>query len=141
MEREFRFSIKEIELIEKSINSVVYVQDVPFNFEVKIEIRVDADMKFTRHIISIDIRQGENPEKVASMKLACVFSVPNLADYEKDEQLNQKIPVPEDLILLLNTVTIGTARGVLFSEFRGTFLSDALLPVIDPTGFKSAERP
>jgi hypothetical protein len=49
------------------------------------------------------------------------------------------ISLPDDMLDLLNTVTIGTARGVLYSELRGTYLDHAILPVLDPRAFQRVE--
>lgn len=43
-----------------------------------------------------------------------------------------KSDIPEGLKVTLNSISISTARGMLFSAFRGTALHDAILPVIDP---------
>ncbi len=133
MSNEFRFSIAGIELLEKTFDLSNHKIDTQFSFNVRIEVSVDVAEKKTHHNIGIDVIQKENEQKIASLGLSCIFLVPDIGSYELKPN---RIPLPNELLLLLNTVTIGTARGVLFSEFRGTFLHEALLPVIDPRDFQ-----
>lgn len=61
------------------------------------------------------------------------FYVPELEtlnDYY-DKETNS-VFLPEPLILTLNSISISTLRGIIYSEFRGTFLQNATLPIIDP---------
>jgi hypothetical protein len=44
--------------------------------------------------------------------------------------------LPSGIIDLLNSVSVSTVRGMMFSAFKGTFLHNAVLPVIDPKTFK-----
>lgn len=134
MPTDYRFSISRIDLLEKSINWSLYKANQPYSFDVRIEINLDEEEKFARHTIMIDIHQDDDAQILASLQLACIFAIPDMAKHR--EVTPDGTPLPEELILLLNTVTIGTARGVLFSEFRGTFLNDATLPVMDPTAFQ-----
>ena len=45
------------------------------------------------------------------------------------EEKNFKLT--EELKDVLNSISISTTRGVMFSTFKGTYLHNALLPVVD----------
>ena len=47
--------------------------------------------------------------------------------------MRKVLSFPKIYLNLLNAVVIGTMRGVLYSELRGTQLDDAILPVLDPS--------
>jgi hypothetical protein len=47
--------------------------------------------------------------------------------------------IPDPIVETLNILTIGTARGIMFSEFKGTWLHSNFLPVIDPKSFKQTK--
>ena len=40
----------------------------------------------------------------------------------------------------LDSLTISTSRGIMASEFRGTYLNEAILPIIDPSGFLASRK-
>ena len=39
--------------------------------------------------------------------------------------------LPDGLADILNSVALSTARGIMFSEFKGTLLHHAFLPIVD----------
>ena len=50
------------------------------------------------------------------------------------------ISEPLDIFIsTLNSISISTTRGMMFSAFRGTFLHNAILPLIDPA-FKEEDK-
>lgn len=128
MSTNYTFSITRIELHEKSMKLDLCRDDQQCQFGV--EISVNTQDKESHHKIIITMMR-EDGEIIASISLACIFSIPDLDQYRNVQ--SGKLELPTDLVLLLNTVTIGTARGIMFSEFRGTVLHDVLLPVIDPS--------
>ena len=78
----------------------------------------------------ITINELDNQAKLAFFKTICLFEFPEFdAHFTKREDNNFDIPV--DLEIMLKSVSISTARGVVFSELRGTYLHGAILPLID----------
>jgi hypothetical protein len=78
-------------------------------------------------IVSISIFSLEDTEMpLSSMQIAIYFSVDNLGQIIKEGE-----DIPESLRLLLHSISISTARGVLFSTLKGTYLQKAILPVVD----------
>ena len=45
--------------------------------------------------------------------------------------------LPTDIIVTINSISISTIRGIMFSTFKGTYLHNAFLPIIDPKSFNS----
>jgi hypothetical protein len=125
------FSLIKIDLLEKSMDWEICEskQDGEFDCQFGMEISITTDENISNHRIKVNVIQGEG-RVIATLTVTCTFSIPNLDQYKNSDG---KLIIPNDFILLLNTVTIGTARGMMFSEFRGTFLHDAILPVIDPS--------
>ena len=48
---------------------------------------------------------------------------------------------PQEFMVAINSISISTLRGIMFSLFRGTFLHKAVLPVVDPKSFTLEEIP
>lgn len=127
----YTFSLIKIDLLEKSMDWET-CESKPggeFDCQFGMEISITTEENISNHRIKVNVIQ-DGGKVIATLTVTCTFSIPNLDQYKNTEG---KLVIPNDFILLLNTVTIGTARGMMFSEFRGTFLHDAILPVIDPS--------
>jgi len=141
MEKGYSFSLKDIEILEKSY---VYTPDKPegdYNFEISLNVNTDMPAGRTVHIFNVVIfinnensgGKKEGKRQVGSLSVGYIFHIINLNEIALVE--NNQITLPPDLLSLLNGVVIGTTRGILFSEYRGTVLSNAILPVLDPRSF------
>jgi hypothetical protein len=95
------------------------------------------DLKEIIYVMQVIVNTRKSSEKIGSIKLRCTFHVPNFEEYILNNESGPTLP--QDLLYLLNTVVIGTMRGIMFSEFRGTVLNDALLPVLDPRQFQKTQ--
>lgn len=134
------FTIHDIDILSKSL-FVPQLQDsnIPeFEFKIGLEISIDNEDQLSIHIITTEIFSKENREQVfAALKIGCVYKVYNFDEVTVKE--HGVVAFRSDVIDLFNTITIGTLRGVLYSELRGTFLHRAILPVLDIKSFvKSA---
>ena len=68
--------------------------------------------------------------KPGSLTANCIFEVENMNDFMDTKTRN--INLPEEFVITLNSITISTARGIMFNQFKGTFLHNAILPIIKP---------
>jgi hypothetical protein len=132
------FQLKGIELLDFCFNhpkELIPAQMV-FNFEIKIEHKILADNNFIAVVVSIDIYNDQRRDiKLGSIMVSCIFEIPQLKEYIDPKN---KVPkLPEDFLTTINSISISTVRGVMFSQFRGTFLHNAILPVVDPKSFVS----
>jgi hypothetical protein len=64
-----------------------------------------------------------------------IFEIPDLKEYVDPKNNIPKLP--EEFLTTINSISISTVRGVMFSQFKGTFLHNAILPVVDPKSFIS----
>lgn len=104
-------------------------QDGGFNCQFGMDISITTADDIANSRIKVNVMQDDQTV-IATLTVICTFAIPNLSQYKNNEGV---VVIPSDFILLLNTVTIGTARGMMFSEFRGTFLHEAIVPVIVPS--------
>lgn len=100
-----------------------------FNFNINLEIKADAPKKLVFGIVHVEIKNDKEPTILGSLTSSCIFEISN---FEKVVKLSPrgKLELPSHLIEKINAVSISTTRGILFSTFKGTFLQDAVLPLM-----------
>ena len=138
----FDLQLKSIELLKGSI-SLPSVPDVSlnnFNFNISLESKADATNKFVFVIVSVEIRSEDQNHILGSLAVSCIYSLVNFDEVVKIEA-DGKLDIPQPLVEILNSISISTARGVMFSTFKGTFLHNAFLPIVDPRSFLQVEQP
>jgi hypothetical protein len=127
--------IKLIELLSSTLNLPANPNAplINFNFNISVESRADAANKLVFVIVHVKINNDDQSMLLGALSLSCIFEIANFEDVIKVETDGQLI-IPQGLINTLNTISISTTRGVMFSTFKGTFLHGAVLPIIDPRG-------
>ena len=135
--KELNFQLKAIELLDATLNHPGYElpESTIFHYDLSIEHKINIDEKVIFVINEIQILNEKRDFKLGSVKVSCVFSIENLDNFV-DSKLST-INLPEQFATILNSLTISTTRGIMFSQFKGTFLQHAYLPVIDPKSFVS----
>jgi hypothetical protein len=132
----YSFSLKRIDLIEKSLR--VYSKKekkVDYDYGISLQIIPNPPDNQSFHIMSVNIfPKGQEKDIIATVRLGFIFEIFDLENIAITN--DEGITLPEGLLNLLNAVVIGTMRGVIFSELRGTQLDDAVLPVLDPSKFQ-----
>lgn len=100
-----------------------------FNFQLFATTKTSREEKGLAIFVDVVI-MGKSPDQVyARMEIVSVFYLENYEEIiTKDEADLERVPI--ELDGLLRTMAISTARGVIFSELRGTYLDGALLPII-----------
>lgn len=133
--------LKSIELLKGSISlpSVPEVSLNNFNFNISLESKADATNKFLFVIVSVEIRSEDQNHILGSLAVSCIYSVVNFDEVVKIEA-DGKLDIPQPLVEILNSISISTTRGVMFSTFKGTFLHNAFLPIVDPRSFQQVEQ-
>ena len=132
--------LKSIEILKSSL-SLPPSQEVvlnKFNFNINIESKADPNCKMLFVIVSVEISSEDRSHILGSLAASCIYEIYNYEENIKIE-VGGKIIMPEQLTDMLNSISISTIRGVMFSNFKGTFLHNAILPIIDPRKFISSE--
>jgi len=132
--------LKSIELLKGSISlpSVPEVSLNNFNFNISLESKADATNKILFVIVSVEIRSEDQNHVLGSLAVSCIYSIVNFDEVVKIEA-DGKLDIPQPLVEILNSISISTARGVMFSTFKGTFLHNAFLPIVDPRSLQQVE--
>ena len=101
-----------------------------FQFDFRIELRVSPQKKAIICFQTITVKEVGKNKLLASFELACVFEIDNFEEGLKQD-IHGKFQIPPDLDLTIKSASVSTARGVIYSEFRGTYLDKAIMPIID----------
>ncbi len=129
--------IKSIELLNGALQlpSTENTAVTTFNFNISIESKVDVPNKLVFVIVHVEIKNDDHSLVLGNLSVSCIYEIVNFDVVIKIEE-NGKLDIPQRLIETLNSISISTTRGVMFSTFKGTFLHGAVLPIIDPTQFQ-----
>jgi hypothetical protein len=131
------FQLRGVELHQLIINKPLpgVPPPVNFNFDVQIESNVDASQKVIINSATISVKGDNQPGVLGSITCICFFSVTN---YEEVVTMKNEAQaeINDAFAETINSITISTARGMMASELRGTYLHFAFLPIIDVKGLK-----
>ena len=135
-----QFKIKGVELLKSQINQpAANFIATEFKFNINIETKVDPVQKLIFIITTAEVKADDNLELLGVISSACIFGIDNF-----DEVFNKisddKYHTPDDVMLVFISISLSTLRGIMFEQFRGTYLHTAFLPVIDPKQFKLEQK-
>ena len=99
-----------------------------FHFDLKLQHRINAEKKLVFVITNISIMDKDKSTQVGYVETSCIFEVENFNNYLTSDNENN-VKFPDTFISEINSMAISTTRGIMFSEFKGTFLHKAVLPV------------
>ncbi len=126
----YKIRTDKIEILEKCVFKARMEEVETYNFEVKAQSMADGDKSSILILVSIEVTKLFE-EPVVSGKITAGFGyvVENLKDILIKND-NNTYSIPVNLETLLKTISISTMRGIMYSEFRGTTLHRAILPII-----------
>lgn len=131
------FQLENIELVGAELNLPEKFKPLEsYEYEISLESRLDSERKGI--LIRLLIQITGEKIKYANLKSNYWFTIENFEQTISKDKTGKHI-VPQDLQTSLSSICISTARGLLFSAFRGTALHNAILPVIDPSQFEAGQ--
>jgi len=124
---------RSIELISSNITASLFniENNNAFTFEIKTEIQLNQENKFIIVIISVQIFNESKDFQLGSLTTDNIFFLENYESIVTQEG-NGKVSIPDTVVTSLNSISISTTRGVMWNTFKGTFLHNAILPILDP---------
>jgi uncharacterized protein with PQ loop repeat len=126
------YQLKGIEILDIQLNypSNFKPSETKFRFDFVAENKVNVEKGMVLVVPTIKIYNDKSAELLGSIRVNFAFHVQDFSTYIDEE--NKKVELPKAFQLAINSVSISTIRGIMYSQFRGTFLQNAILPVIDP---------
>jgi hypothetical protein len=83
-----------------------------------------------RTFTSVAIRSSGSETILASINVACGFEFPSFEKIFKKNTAGIYL-IPQALNTSINRISIATARGILYSQLRGSYLQNSTLPILD----------
>lgn len=130
------FQIKSIEILDSYLKTPKHpiVNDVTFQFDMSLEHRIDLEKKFIIVLTNVSCFVDQDQGELSRFKSSCIYYLPELDKYFDEKSSN--INLPNQFVTSINSISISTTRGLLFSFLKGTFLHNAVIPIINPASFK-----
>lgn len=137
MRKEINFRITGAELFEANLNPQDdnLKDNQVFNYDIRLEHKHNISTQTLLVVCKVTIRGQEKAEVYGRYKAGCSFYIENIDEFVKDKE-GEIIDIPQDFIITLNSLTISTVRGMMASFYRGTYLHDTILPIVNPALFK-----
>jgi len=131
-EKRYEIKFLAIELVSKSLGEPPKekIEELEFTFTFLVDLRVHPERKIAAVITDTTILKVLDKEQVAFFKILCAFELPDFDQIFKKVDEN-KYDTPVELEILLKSTGLSTMRGIIYSELRGTYLQNAILPLID----------
>ncbi|TCZ71802.1 hypothetical protein [Flaviaesturariibacter aridisoli] len=101
-----------------------------FHFNINLDTKADAPNKLLVLIVQVEIKNEDQQHMLGSLVLSNIFEIANFEQVITVEY-GGNLNVPPQLTEMLANQAIATARGAMFGLFKGTFLHNAVLPLID----------
>jgi hypothetical protein len=134
--KQIGFKLLAIELLDFSLNfqEKAIIPFKTYHFNLRVEQRIIEDKKMVIVTLHVAVLHEDQETILATVRASCIFEIFNFEALERNVDGN--ISLPEQTNISLNSITISTMRGIMFSLFRGTYLHNAFLPIVDPTSLK-----
>ncbi|HXR82025.1 MAG TPA: hypothetical protein VN763_13955 [Saprospiraceae bacterium] len=129
----FGIKLRGIELLNVSLIRLEHTSKnlSTFLYNVRIVQDIERNKKLVFIIVHVDIHSTEEKKDVGSLSVSHIYE---LANFEEVVTIldEHNFKMSESLNDILNSISISTTRGVMFSTYKGTFLHNALLPIVNP---------
>ena len=132
--------IKAVEIIAFNLTPID-IKSKPFNtfhFNVKINQTFSSEKQLVFILPHVEIIHEDKKTKLGSITISCIFQIDEINNYLDTKTKN--INLPETIVRTLHSISLSTCRGVMVSQFNGTFLHNAILPLIDPNSFSDNKK-
>ena len=131
MENNFAFGLKGIEIV----NSIIQAPTEPrqlttFGFDIQFRVTPNPKENVVVIFVDIKVKDQEQKDQLGQFSALFYFGVDDLEKNISMGELNQA-EIPQPLFSTLVGISASTIRGLMFSAFKGTFLHNAILPLVD----------
>lgn len=135
-----KYRLKAIEILDEKLESHPdSMGDIKnFNFKINVEQKINNEKKLVISAVEVFITSDNESMHLGSIKVGCIFEVENIELFYNTK--TTKVSFPKEFDTTLIAISLSTARGVMFSQFKGTFLHNAVLPVIDMKSFMPVDK-
>lgn len=125
------FKINGIELISFSLRPQQikeYPKDI-FEFTIQQEQKTNTEKKLIIIFTNITVKESGKEAVLTSLQVACGFEISSFETIIKKNKQGDYL-IPHDLNTAISRISIATSRGILYSQLRGSYLQNSILPTI-----------
>ncbi|MFP4022998.1 MAG: hypothetical protein ACLFVR_00625 [Thiohalospira sp.] len=135
--RNMEFQVKGIEILDIELKNPEkqLPKDPVFHYNINLLHKINPEKKLVFVIVEVNVLNEDKQTLLGRIRVSNVFHVVNFDEFKVDKT-DRTVSFPKEIIDVFNSIAISTTRGVMFTSFRGTFLHTALLPLINPKGFR-----
>ena len=129
MDNNIAFGLKGIEIINSVIKAPPESREIStFNFDIQFK----SIPNFKDNVVNIlmDVIVKEKADQLGQFSAVFHYEVDDLEKLMTGRERNQ-VEIPQPLLTTLLGISASTLRGLMFASFKGTFLHNAILPLID----------
>ncbi|MFP4605144.1 MAG: hypothetical protein ACLFNJ_07200, partial [Bacteroidales bacterium] len=95
--------------------------------------RVNTEKKLVFVISTVNILDKEKTIQLGTIQTSCIFEIDNINDLIDNEN---NVRFPDNFLDEINSIAISTTRGIMYTEFKGTFLHKSVLPIFKMENLK-----
>ncbi|MCF6407842.1 hypothetical protein L3C95_33455 [Chitinophaga filiformis] len=100
-----------------------------YEFNVQQEQKINADKQLVIVFTTVTVRQSGNTPPLASATVACGFGISSFEGV-LTRQTNGEYLISPDIGRAVSRTATGITRGILYSQLRGSYLQDCILPLL-----------
>ena len=130
---ETTFHLHGIELLSFSLvpepSSGNKEKQATYEFNVQQEQKINVERQLVIVFTTITVRQSANTPSLAIATVACGFGISSF-EGALTRQANGEYLIAPGIGQAVARTAIGIARGILYSQLRGSYLQDCILPLL-----------
>jgi len=135
--KEIQISLSEINEISFYLDPVpIPIEQIEFgknlNLEIGFRFEVTPESGIFKFFTSVKYAIQEFTDPIVGIETEIVFGIPNLSSVVKIEN-GEQIQIEDNFLATLAGVCIGTTRGVLATNLKGSPMAKFPLPILNPT--------
>lgn len=131
MENNFAFSLKGIDIVNSIIEAPTVSRHLTtFGFDIQFKITPNPNENLVTIFVDVKVKDQEKNDRLGQFSALFHFGVDDLKKMLLAKASNQ-MEVPQPLLSTLVGISASTLRGLMFGAFKGTFLHNAILPLVD----------
>lgn len=129
--QEKSLKIHGIELIAFSIQPRLagkYQKD-RFEFNIQQELKINPAKRLLIVFTTVTGKEIDKDQTLVNLQVACGFEIPSAGvSVKKDKEGN--FTIPRDVQVAAGSIATATTRGILYAQLRGSYLQNAILPLL-----------
>lgn len=135
-QQNINFQLKGIDIVDVSIKhpEKQLPTECKYNMDVNIQHKVNGNEKTIIVTPKVTVKLDEDNFTCSIIKVSFFYVVDNLDEFQKKD--SEEFDLPDSFITTLNSISLSTIRGIMYSHFKGTFLHNTILPIVNPADFK-----